>query len=79
MIFPNVYNIIYTIPLTCLVNIMLFDECGRKVLDILENTEQTPGRYKIPLNVSNLSNGVYIFAVTAGEQTSSQKLTIVRN
>jgi hypothetical protein len=80
--YPNpastICNIIYSIPTDAKVNINLYDISGRKVATLLDDTEQTPGRYKVPVDVSNLANGIYIYRVTVNGQSYAQKLTVAK-
>lgn len=71
-------NIIYSIPTDATVNVSLYDISGRKVSTLLDDTKQTYGRYKLPVDVSNLTNGIYIYRVTVDGQSYAQKLTVVR-
>jgi hypothetical protein len=80
--YPNpastICNIIYSIPSEGTVNVNLYDISGRKVMNLLNDTKQTDGRYKIPVDVTNLANGVYIYKVTVNGQSYSQKLTVAK-
>jgi hypothetical protein len=80
--YPNpasdVCNIIYSIPNTATVSVSLYDVSGRKVMDILNNANQTTGRYKIPLDVRTLANGVYIYTITVDGVPYSQKLAVAK-
>lgn len=71
-------NIIYSIPSDATVSINLYDISGRMVKSLLADTKQTPGRYKLPFDVTSLPNGIYIYTVTVNGQVYSQKLTIAR-
>lgn len=71
-------NIIYSIPSSGTVSINLYDISGRKVKGLLADTKQTPGRYKVPVDVTSLPNGIYIYTVTVNGQVYSQRLSIAR-
>lgn len=71
-------NIVYSIPGTSTVSVSLFDISGRKVMNILNNTNQTSGRYKIPVDVSSLANGIYIYTITVDGVPYSQKLSVLK-
>jgi len=81
--YPNpastVCNVIYSIPSDANVNVSLYDISGRMVKTLLSDTQQTPGIYKIPVDVSSLSDGIYIYRVVVNGQAYSQKLTVARN
>jgi hypothetical protein len=71
-------NIIYAIPNTATVSVALYDLNGRKVMDIVDNTNQTPGRYKIPVDVTKLANGVYFYTVSVDGVPYTQKLVVAK-
>jgi hypothetical protein len=74
----NWCNIIYSLPTDGLVNIALYDISGRKIETLLSNTQQTNGRYKLPVDVSSLTSGIYIYTITVNGQSYAQKLTVSR-
>ncbi len=80
--YPNpastICNIIYSIPIPGNVCVSLYDLSGRKLETLLDGVKQTTGRYKIPVDVSRLANGIYIYTVTVDGKTYSQKLSVVR-
>jgi len=71
-------NIIYSIPATSTVNVALYDLSGKKVMNILDNTNQTIGRYKIPVDVSKLANGVYAYTISVDGVPYTQKLVVAK-
>jgi len=71
-------NIIYSIPSNGTVSIDLYDISGRKIKSLLGDTKQTTGRYKLPVDVSNLSNGIYVYTIKVDGQVYAQKLTVAR-
>lgn len=71
-------NIIYSIPSDAHVTVDLYDISGRKVMPLLADTYQTVGRYKIPVDVTSLANGIYIYRVTVNGQSYAQKLTVAK-
>jgi hypothetical protein len=73
----NIANIIYSIPAFASVTVALYDIMGRKIKTLLDNATQSPGRYKIPADVSNLSTGMYFYSLTANGQTYTQKLAVI--
>ncbi len=80
--YPNpastIFNIIYSIPTSGIVSVGLFDLSGRKLETLLNGIKQTSGRYKIPVDVSALANGIYIYSITVDGETFSQKLSVIR-
>ncbi|HXB12115.1 MAG TPA: T9SS type A sorting domain-containing protein, partial [Bacteroidia bacterium] len=80
--YPNpansICNIIYSIPVTSSVSIALYDLNGRKVMDLLNNSNQTPGRYKLPIDVHTLANGVYAYTITVDGIPYTQKMVVAK-
>jgi hypothetical protein len=78
--YPNpankVSNIIYSIPADAFVSLSLYDVSGRLVQQLLNDTKQTRGRYKIPVDVNNLPGGIYIYQIMVNGQAYSQKLVV---
>ncbi|TNE80797.1 MAG: T9SS type A sorting domain-containing protein [Bacteroidetes bacterium] len=70
-------NIEYNMVNASDVTIELFDMQGRKVRTIL-NTNVEAGTYTATTNISDLQNGVYVYTITAGEQTTSGKVSVVK-
>ncbi len=81
--YPNpandICNIIYSIPSDATVNVSLYDISGRMVQNLLDDTKQARGRYKIPVDVSGLASGIYVYRIMVDGQTYSQKLTVSKN
>ena len=81
-VYPNpasqLANIVYAIPNSSMVSVSLYDLNGRKVMNILDNTNQTPGRYKIPVDVTKLANGVYAYTITVNGVPYTQKLVVAK-
>jgi hypothetical protein len=75
--FNPVTNISYSIPKSSLVKLVVYDMLGREVA-VLENTQKQAGSYTINFDASNLSSGVYLYKIEAGDFTSSKKMTLVK-
>ena len=69
-------NIIYSISGRSTVSLTLYDMVGQKVKTLLDDTEQTEGRYKVPTDVSELSNGVYVYSLNVNGISYSNKLVV---
>ena len=78
--YPNpattISYITYIIPIQSSVTITLFDVTGRKIETLLNITSQSPGRHVIPVNVTNLSSGVYFYTLTVNGQTFKEKIVV---
>ncbi len=47
-------------------------------MDLLNNTNQTPGRYKLPVDVHTLASGVYAYTITVDGVAYTQKLLVAK-
>lgn len=80
--YPNPFNpettITYDLPESAEVTLLIFNILGQKVLS-LDLGNQPAGEYKkIPLNLSNLSSGVYIYRLQAGDNVSTRKMMLIK-
>jgi hypothetical protein len=71
-------NIIFSIPSSANVNVSIYDLSGRKILSALENTVLSDGRYKVPVDVTKLANGVYAYTITVDGVPYTQKLVVAK-
>jgi len=67
----------YTLPEAQEVTLEVYDVLGRRVAT-LENGRRQAGRHTLRLDGGSLPSGVYFGRLEAGEQTRSQKITVVR-
>ena len=78
---PNPSNgstrISYSLPAESHVNLSLFDISGKKVLDMVNRTEQT-GTHYYQLNTSRLKTGVYYYRLETASNSATKKLSVVR-
>lgn len=79
--YPNPFNpkttISYQIPQKSKVLIKLYDLLGCEILTI-ENEEKLPGNYQVYLDGSNLSSGVYLYKLQAGDFVESKKCILLK-
>ena len=80
--FNPVTNIKFDIPgnagnLETAVSLKIYDVTGRLV-EVLLNSEMTPGSYKVTFNGTNLSSGVYFYVFSAQNYTISKKVVLAR-
>lgn len=71
-------NIIYSLTGASTVSLVLYDITGNQVKTLLEGVQQTDGRYKVPVDVSNLSNGVYLYSLMINGHPYNQKMVVAR-
>ncbi|MCC5942508.1 MAG: T9SS type A sorting domain-containing protein [Balneolaceae bacterium] len=79
--YPNPFNpttvINYHLPSNMEVTLQVFDMTGRRVA-ILEEGTMPAGTHTVIFDGSNLSSGVYIYTLQAGQQVISKKLTLIK-
>lgn len=79
--YPNPFNpttnIKYQLPNTSYVTLEVFDLAGRLVSTLVEEL-QPSGIYEVTFNGENISSGLYIYRMQAGEQVFTRKLVLVK-
>ncbi len=79
--YPNPFNpsttISFALPKTELVSIKIFDELGRFIDEIVNETFDQ-GKHSIVFNASNLSSGVYFYQIIAGNFKQTKKLVLMK-
>jgi hypothetical protein len=67
----------YTLPEATDVRITVYDVLGRQVA-LLEDGRKEAGRHSVAFNGTTLSSGLYFGRLKTGDQTHTQKITVVR-
>ena len=79
--FPNPFNpstqIVYSIAEVGHVEISVYTVTGQRVATLVNET-MSAGRHSVSFDASQLSSGVYIYRLTSGGFTSSQKMVLVK-
>ncbi len=79
--YPNPFNsstlIGFTLKSYGYVKIVLYDMLGN-VLDVIAEGNFPAGRHSLKLNADQLSSGVYIYRMTSGGFTASEKMVILK-
>jgi hypothetical protein len=79
--YPNPFNnsthIKFSIREKGLIKFEVYDLLGRKI-DLINYGIREPGSYSISYNSGQLSSGVYIYKVTAGNRSHVRKFTLVK-
>jgi hypothetical protein len=79
--YPNPFNpttkIQYSIPQSSNVVIKVFNVLGREI-EILVNSEKSPGTYVIEWSAADLPSGVYFYQLQAGDYTSVKKMILMK-
>lgn len=79
--YPNPFNpatvIQYSLAENSFVSLKVYDMLGKEIA-VMVNENQNSGRYNITFDASQLSSGVYMYTLTAGEFTSSKKMLLMK-
>lgn len=79
--YPNPFNpvttISYSIPYDEHVKLKVYDLLGR-ILSTLVDKPQKAGIHNIQFNANNLSSGVYIYRIEAGEYSSTKQMSLIK-
>ncbi len=80
--YPNPFNpstiIKYDIPSNGIdVRLAVYNVLGQRVA-VLVNEQMNAGQHQVTLDASRLASGVYIYRLTAGEQVSTQQMTLIK-
>ncbi len=79
--YPNPFNpstsISYSIPENAFVTLKIYDVLGNEV-EVLINEQKESGNYQIDFNASELSSGIYYYTLTAGNFTSTKKMSLIK-
>jgi len=77
--YPNPFNpsttISFAIPTDNYVTLKIYDLLGREVAELI-NDFRTSGFYSFDFDASNLSSGMYVYQIQAGEFTDTKKLLL---
>jgi hypothetical protein len=79
--YPNPFNpsttISYALPKQGFVTLKIHDVLGRVVQTLVEKTQEA-GMYRVRLDASGLSSGVYFYRLAAGSFIETKKLVLLR-
>jgi carboxypeptidase T len=79
--YPNPFNpataIKYSIPEDGFVKLSVYNLLGEEVTTLVNNLQQA-GRYEVEFDASNLSSGIYIYKISAGNYSESKKMVLLR-
>ncbi len=79
--FPNPFNpsttIMYNLPRDSRVSLKLFNLLGQEVATLVDE-EQKAGYKSVEWNASNITSGVYLYRIQAGDFVASKKLLLLK-
>ncbi|MFO7524520.1 MAG: T9SS type A sorting domain-containing protein, partial [Ignavibacteriaceae bacterium] len=79
--YPNPFNpttkINFSIPESGLVQLKVYNLLG-EVITILVNEEKQAGKHEVQFNASNLSSGIYLYTLRAGNYVDTYKMLLLR-
>ena len=79
--YPNPFNpttmINYTLPTDEKVVIKVYDILGREVAELV-NGQKAAGKHSVQFDGSNLSSGIYLYSITAGQYHQTKKIMLVK-
>ncbi len=80
--YPNPFNpstmINFVIPQKSAVSLSVYDMSGKLVAELINNETKTEGSYAYEFDGSRLSNGMYVYRLTAGKFTETRKMILVK-
>ncbi|MEE9431260.1 MAG: immunoglobulin domain-containing protein, partial [Melioribacteraceae bacterium] len=80
--FPNPFNpstkISFGLPEQAAVSLMVYDITGKVVEEFLRNEQLPAGSYSYYFEAKNLSSGIYIYKLQAGEFIETKKLILMK-
>ncbi len=79
--YPNPFNpstvVTYRVPILSNVRLAVYDILGREVA-LLVNEKKSPGSYEVKFDAQNLSSGIYLYRLEAGDVSQTRKLMVLR-
>jgi len=79
--YPNPFNpstkITFIVPKNTPVTLKVFDIVGNEITTLL-NQQLTSGKHTVEFNSGNLSSGIYLYRIQAGEYSKSKKMILMK-
>lgn len=79
--YPNPFNattkITYSLPRASKVSLKIYDIIGNEIITLVDGTKEA-GVYDVVFNEANLTSGVYLYKLTAGDFISTKKMILLK-
>ena len=79
--YPNPFNprteISYEVPAAKLVKLTVYNILGREMAELV-NERQSPGKYKVSFDASNLTSGVYFYTLSTDNFTETKRMILLK-
>jgi hypothetical protein len=75
--FNPITNIEFTIPLSGLVKLTVFDVLGREIKNLI-NTYKEKGNYSVKFDASNLSSGIYFYQLSLNKLVQTKSMIVTK-
>lgn len=80
--YPNPFNpttvISFELPVEASVTIDIFNTYGQKIQTLVENQRRHAGVHEVTFDATNLSSGIYIYRLQAGNTVHTNKMTLIK-
>ena len=79
--YPNPFNprteISYEVPTAKLVKLTVYNILGKEMAELV-NERQSPGKYKVSFDASNLTSGVYFYTLSTDNFTETKRMILLK-
>ncbi|NLT51189.1 MAG: T9SS type A sorting domain-containing protein [Ignavibacteria bacterium] len=79
--YPNPFNpstmISYQLPMNSFVTLKVYNMLGQEITTLV-NEQKPAGNYEVKFDASNLSSGVYVYRLLAGDFNASYKMLLLK-
>lgn len=79
--YPNPFNprteISYEVPAAKLVKLTVYNVLGKEMAELV-NERQSPGKYKVSFDASNLTSGVYFYTLSADNFSETKRMILLK-
>jgi len=79
--YPNPFNprteISYEVPAAKLVKLTVYNILGKEMAELV-NERQSPGKYKVSFDASNLTSGVYFYTLSTDNFTETKRMILLK-